>query len=219
VSVSNNKLSWLVAYGDTVTLLICLLITIVVVLQGQSENDVEWLSDQIELIGIELENEYENSNIFSIEQRAGSVVVFLNSNSFAECKSEILKDDLKTEISKLGGELLGYIRFLENINKPYFIEDSVYTEIVIEGHTDNKPLPPNSKICTHENNWQLSSARAFETMNIITESLFKGSELYEYSKSISIRGYADKKPLCIEDTPKCRSLNRRVEIIFTARLM
>ena len=219
MSVDNNKLSWLVAYGDTITLLICLLITIVVVLQGQSENDVEWLSDQISLIGLELENEYKNSNNFSIKQRAGSVVVALNSNSFGECKSDISKDDLKTEISSLGIELLGYIKFLEEIEKPHFIEDSVYTEIVIEGHTDNKPLPENSEICSHENNWQLSSARAFETMNIITDSITNESELYDYSKSISIRGYADKKPICVQNTPNCRSLNRRVEIIFTARLM
>ena len=219
MSDSNNKMSWLVAYGDTVTLLICLLITIVVVLQGQSDNDVEWLSDQIELIGIELQNEYKNSNNFSIEQRAGSVVVFLNSNSFGECKSQISKDNLKLEISKLGSDLLGYIKFLEDIEKPHFIEDSVYTEIVIEGHTDNKPLPRNSDKCTHENNWQLSSARAFETMNIITNTLPIENELYKYSKSISIRGYADKQPICQDDTVECRSMNRRVEIIFTARLM
>jgi len=219
MSESHNRLSWLVAYGDTVTLLICLLITIVVVLQGQSEEDIEWLSDQIELIGMELENEYKNSKIFSIEQRAGSIAVFLNSNSFGECKSEISKNNLKSEIAMLGSQLLGYIKFLEEIEKPHFIEDSVYTEIVIEGHTDNKPLPINSDKCSHENNWQLSSARAFETMNIITDFLSNDSELYKYSQSISIRGYADKKPLCKDNSVDCRAINRRVEIIFTARLM
>ena len=50
--------SWLISYGDTVTLLICLLITIVVVLQGQSEKDIEWVAEQVQIISDNFRKDY-----------------------------------------------------------------------------------------------------------------------------------------------------------------
>ena len=44
---NSKKEEWLVSYGDCITLLICLLFTIVVVLRGQSEEDIEWVADQV----------------------------------------------------------------------------------------------------------------------------------------------------------------------------
>ena len=103
------------------------------------------------------------------------------------------------------------------MDKPDFIEDSLYLEISIEGHTDSQILPKNCG--NFENNWQLSAARAYETMLIITEFGLTDEYLKPYSKSISVRGYADSHPMCTAESIDCYERNRRTEIIFTAFLM
>ena len=95
-------------------------------------------------------------------------------------------------------------------------EDTLNIEIRAEGHTDDKPIPMNSKF---RNNWELSSARA---TNIAT-FLVKGMKYVE--GSVSIRAFSSFKPK-IPYTDKygrslrgnvlktARQINRRVEIIL-----
>ena len=207
---------WLVSYGDCITLLICLLITIVVVLKGQSEDDIEWVADQVESISNIIENSYPDTNICTIKSRASSFKIILSGNNFMSCKDE-LNNDVIPIINSLGQDLIQYLHNLNIMEKPDFIEDSLYLEISIEGHTDSQPLPP--KCGNFENNWQLSAARAYETMKVITDQRFIKNELKPYINSISVRGYADSHPICKKNIEYCHEKNRRTEIIFTAYLM
>ena len=83
---------WLVSYGDCITLLICLLITIVVSLRGQSEQDIEWVADQVKSITDMIEISYPDTNIFKITRRASSFKVILAGNNFKSCKDELNSD-------------------------------------------------------------------------------------------------------------------------------
>lgn len=212
----NNEIAWLVSYGDTITLLICLLITIVVVLQGQSEQDTEWVADQVHEITEIFRESYPDTNLLRIYPRASSFKITLSEDLFQPCKDNITQE-VKPIIMQLGRDLLHEMHKLTFLEKPSFIDDSLYLEISIEGHTDNIPLP---KGCVDfENNWQLSSARAYETMKVITENKYIDDNLKQYFESISIRGYADSQPNCTNETADGRACNRRIEIIFIAYLM
>jgi chemotaxis protein MotB len=77
-------------------------------------------------------------------------------------------------------------------------------DIRIEGHTDNTPI--NTPL--YPSNWHLSVARATSTAYY----------LMEYEKlnpdKISVVGYADVKPIALNDTPEHRAQNRRVDIVI-----
>ena len=193
-----------------------------------------------------MQSQYSDTNIFKIHPRTSSFKITLSGNNFKSCKDELNKDVIPT-IQNLGQDLIQSLRDLDQIEKPPFINDSLYLEISIEGHTDSQPLP---KSCGgFENNWQLSASRAYETMQVLTKNIFSTSEFDEYKNSISVRGYADSHPICkkeeklkkrlekaieaqdkvainkarqklaIVDLSDCYEINRRTEIIFTAFLM
>tara|TARA_B100000941_G_C28506616_1_gene557780 strand:+ start:951 stop:1739 length:789 start_codon:yes stop_codon:yes gene_type:complete len=237
---------WLVSYGDCVTLLICLLITIVVSLKGKSDKDVEWVADQVNSIAEYMQEQYPDTNIFKIHPRASSIKITLTGNSFESCRDDLNKEIIPI-VKNLGTDLIRSIKKLDQLEKPAYINDSLYLEISIEGHTDSQKLP---KGCgKYDNNWQLSASRAYQTMQVLTSDIFLNSDYNSYSKSVSVRGYADSHPICnkqkliitklkkaideedkiqenrlrqklkLTDFSDCNELNRRTEIIFTAFLM
>ena len=116
--------NWLVSYGDCITLLICLLITIVVVLQGQSEEDIEWVAEQVADITDLIQEAYPDTNIFKISPRASSFKVTLTGNIFESCKDK-LNYDVIPLISSLGKDLIQNLHELNVMEKPDFIEDSL----------------------------------------------------------------------------------------------
>jgi chemotaxis protein MotB len=72
----------------------------------------------------------------------------------------------------------------------------------IEGHTDNVPI----KTRLYPSNWELSVARSTNVLKyFINHNGIDPSRL-------SIKGYADQKPLAVNDTSENRAQNRRVEI-------
>lgn len=100
-------------------------------------------------------------------------------------KSEI-KADAISILSKVGDELAQY-------------KDN---DIKIEGHTDNTPI----STLKYPNNWYLSAARA-----ISVATYFTGVKNISPTR-ISTEGYGEHRPKAPNDTPKNRSINRRVEI-------
>ena len=74
--------------------------------------------------------------------------------------------------------------------------------IDIEGHTDNVPI----KTRLYPSNWELSVARSTNVLKYFINR-------YGIDPSrLSIKGYADQKPLADNDTSENRAQNRRVEI-------
>jgi len=100
---------------------------------------------------------------------------------------------------------------LEMIKKA---NDTLNIEIRAEGHTDDKPIPMNSKF---RNNWELSSARSLNLVQRLSE-LAQMEQHY-----FSALGYGEFRPKREIDNIKdrveleeARAENRRVEIYFDA---
>lgn len=79
---------------------------------------------------------------------------------------------------------------------------SVPNPIVVEGHTDSRPIH-NEKF---PSNWELSSARAANMIHHLVE-------VYHIDdKRLAAVGYADTKPVAPNDSPENWAKNRRVVI-------
>lgn len=71
----------------------------------------------------------------------------------------------------------------------------------VEGHTDNRPFRKDGMT-----NWELSALRATEVVRYFVEhEKFKPGEIYS-------AGYADTRPIAINDTPEDRAMNRRIDL-------
>ncbi len=77
-------------------------------------------------------------------------------------------------------------------------------DILVEGHTDNRPLASSR----FPSNWELSTARAAQ---VVKHLISTGQIAPERMAAV---GYADSKPIAANDTPSGRAANRRVEIVL-----
>ena len=92
--------------------------------------------------------------------------------------------------------------------------DTLNIELRCEGHTDDKPIPMNSKF---RNNWELSSARSLNLVQRLSE-LAEMDEHYfsalgygEFRPKINLKNIKDRVKL-----EEARAENRRVELYFDA---
>jgi chemotaxis protein MotB len=81
--------------------------------------------------------------------------------------------------------------------------------IIITGHTDNKPIiSPNARF---KSNWHVSVARAVNFMDeMISTNLFD-------PRVFSARGYGEYSPIDTNDTEEGRQHNRRVEVLVSLK--
>jgi len=77
------------------------------------------------------------------------------------------------------------------------------SEILVSGHTDDKPLTFGS---IYRDNWDLAAARS---SSVVQELAGSGKLKPDRMKAIS---YGETKPLASNDDPKGREKNRRIEI-------
>lgn len=113
---------------------------------------------------------------------------------------KILFESGSVDISEEGEALLAIIA--------KSIKDSKSQNIVVEGHTDNKPISGRLK-GRFPSNWELSAARAAA----VVRYLLKSGNLP--AQNLSVHGYSYYHPLASNQTEKGRSQNRRIEIILT----
>ena len=79
-------------------------------------------------------------------------------------------------------------------------------EVRVEGHTDDVPIH-NS---LYRSNWDLSTARATEVVNILTSR-------YNFNpERISVAGYAQYHPIAGNDTEEGRRKNRRIDLVIVS---
>ena len=79
-------------------------------------------------------------------------------------------------------------------------------EVRVEGHTDDVPIH-NS---LYRSNWDLSTARATEVVNILTSK-------YNFNPArISVGGYAQYRPIASNDTEEGRRKNRRIDLVIVS---
>lgn len=78
--------------------------------------------------------------------------------------------------------------------------------VVVEGHTDNRPI----QTAQFPSNWELSGARAASVVRFFLNQ----SHALDPAKYKTI-GYGEYRPEVSNDTPQGRARNRRVEILFS----
>jgi len=78
-------------------------------------------------------------------------------------------------------------------------------QIQVEGHTDNLPM----KSPVFPSNWELATARASSVIRLFTDNGVAGNRL------VAI-GYADNRPVDVNETPEGRARNRRVTVMILA---
>jgi chemotaxis protein MotB len=112
-------------------------------------------------------------------------------------KDAVLFDFAKAEI-KPESEVL--------LDKVAEILNELPNEVVIEGHTDNIPVKPNSEF---ESNWDLSTKRSISVLEYFIESAGVGPP-----ERLSASGYGEYRPVVANNSEENRAQNRRVDIVL-----
>lgn len=94
------------------------------------------------------------------------------------------------------------VNFIPSLDEITRIIKRLDNPIIIEGHTDNKPIHTSR----FTSNWELSGARAAAVLHYFQNNGISPNRL-------SFTGYGEFKPIAPNDTPENRELNRRVNII------
>ncbi|HEB85054.1 MAG TPA: flagellar motor protein MotB [Bacteroidetes bacterium] len=145
--------------------------------QQQSEM-VEDISEALEQIGM-----IESVEVYTTP--SGVRLIISNNTLFESGQA-----DLKPEFLSLLAEIAATIKA-----KPY-------SEVRVEGHTDNVPIHTSQ----FPSNWELSAARALAVTKYF---VFRGGL---DPKKLSAVGYGEYRPRATNATPNGRARNRRVEI-------
>jgi chemotaxis protein MotB len=85
---------------------------------------------------------------------------------------------------------------------------SVSNFVRIEGHTDDRSIPPAGVRQGFETNWELSSARSVNVLRYLTE------EEKLNPRQLSAVAFGQYRPIDDNNTPEGRAYNRRVEIVI-----
>lgn len=131
-----------------------------------------------------MERELASSRILLIDKGDRIVIRFPGATSFVPGGAE-LADDFNPALLRIASILR-----------------ATQGQILVSGHTDNSPITT----ARFRSNWDLSTARAVTVVHFLIEKAgIKPSR-------ITVRGFADSRPLVKNNSPENRIKNRRVEI-------
>jgi len=209
------KSSWLLTFGDLITLLITLFILMVVLYRGEISDVQKWGEEQLDKTEIELKTALVDSQFISVKRVLQGVQLNISANNSFVKGGFNPMPELKAEVEKLG-EILKGLSFLsaKDGGMPNKIANAarkdnliLFREVSVSGHTDNDPINPQSKL---RNNWFLSAMRAQAVMDL----LFQASNLPPSMFSIS--GLGEHHPIAPNTNLAGKVKNRRVQIIIIA---
>jgi len=164
----------------------------------------------------------DQSNLVEIERVTKGIKITLTGAKLFKS----LSADLSPEADPILVQIGGLIRTSTLMNlhtqdrwEPLFeyikrANDTLNIEVRCEGHTDDKPIPMNSKF---RNNWELSSARSLNLVQRLSElaemdqHYFSALGYGEFRPKRDIRKLKDRAEI-----EEARAENRRVEIYFDA---
>lgn len=220
-----NLERWLITYADLITLLLAFFIMMYVF----SKQDVQKYDEVVGHLktiftgGAGISGQGRDAGPLLIElpvKIAQSTGEEVRKKLEAEMQSLVDNESMKKNISIFSDERGVIIRILE---KAFFdagkadlkegakvalgriipIVKNIDNQIRIEGHTDNVPI--NNR--EFRSNWELSARRATEVVSYFIEK-------HDFPpERVSAVGYAQYRPVALNDMPENRALNRRIEII------
>jgi chemotaxis protein MotB len=125
-----------------------------------------------------------------------------NGKVYVSVEEKLLFQSGKYAVNEQGREALTQLAAVLNT-------DAKQVDIVVEGHTDNKPYLGSGAI---KDNLDLSVLRATEVSRILTK------EGKVDATRVTAAGRGDTQPIASNDTADGRAKNRRTEIILTPKL-
>jgi chemotaxis protein MotB len=131
---------------------------------------------------------------------SGLEIEVKNGKVYVKMSNQLLFKSGSTIIDQRGRDALAQ---LSNV-----LSQQTEISVMIEGHTDNKPIN-NARIA---DNWDLSVLRSTEVARILT--IENGID----PKRIIASGRSEFMPADEDDTPEARAKNRRTEIILSPKL-
>ena len=215
-----NTNAWMDTYADTITLLLTFFILlysfstidneklkqIASSLKGQVSGTpmvVEPIGDEVEILepGVGSKNPYdilvekvttiieENglSDVITIREEDAGVILQLGNSILFDSSKAILKSESFEALDVISS-----------------IIPQIDNEIMVQGHTDNRPI--NSYV--YPSNWELSTARAVAVVKYFINE--KGLD----SARFSATGYGENRPLVENTSSANMEINRRVDILI-----
>ena len=213
--------AWALTFADLTTLLLTFFVLLLVIL-----NDAEAHVDRlVNIILDETEKELkplQQNNLVEIERVTKGIKITLTGSKLFKSLSADLNPEADPILVQIGGlirtstlrNIYKQKRWLPLLNRISNANDTLNIEIRAEGHTDDKPIPMNSKF---RNNWELSSARALNLVQRLSQlaemdqHYFSALGYGEFRPKITINNIKNRS-----DLEEARAQNRRVEIYFDA---
>ena len=132
-----------------------------------------------------------------------------------EAKKVRIREDERGLVITLSGDAYfapGNARLREDamgvLKKVGDIVKTIPNYVRIEGHTDNRPIPPGGVMEGYETNWELSAARSVNVLRFLAE------EERVRPKQLSTAAYGQFRPIDDNNTPEGRAYNRRVDVVI-----
>ncbi|MFH0980228.1 MAG: OmpA family protein [Planctomycetota bacterium] len=97
-------------------------------------------------------------------------------------------------------------KFIEILKSPAATD----FEVVIVGHTCDRPIAREVTRQAHPTNWHLSVHRAITVAKVILDGAYEPTR-------VGVMGYGEYRPIAANDSEENRSRNRRVEIYLVKR--
>jgi chemotaxis protein MotB len=210
--------SWLLSFGDLVTLLICFFIMTLVLNKGDVKQVHQWIDGQIELSYLLLKktlNDHELKGVALSRDNEGILITINTQDAFESAKSQ--PSTALTQLLERIAQQLPQLPIVQvESNHPEMmlaIQQAGlkwHTEIIVEGHTDNDAIAVTSPL---RNNWQLSALRAQSVMMQLQEQSKLSAE------NFSLAGKGEHNPITLNDTAENKAKNRRIQIRINATIL
>lgn len=215
--IERARSSWLLAFGDVITLLLTFFIVVVVMNKSDISKIEHWVDQQLNTSYQQLEavRQQQNYELISVHREPRGILLTIAGDNSFQSGAYSPSEQLDLELKSLG-EILAKTHIL-NTQKSEELssviqraqEDGMIwtSEIVVQGHTDNDWVDPESRL---RNNFFLSTLRAESVMRLLQ----KYSSLDP--KQFAIAGYGEWQPLATNATVEGKQKNRRIEVLITA---
>lgn len=216
-----NSNAWMDTYADTITLLL----TFFILLYSFSTID----NEKLKAIAYSLKSQVggeEPITIDKIDKNIENLTPGIGAKSeydiLVEKITKLLQENGLTDLVKIREEDAGVIlqigdnimfdtadaRLKGESKKVLDVVSSlipkINNEIMIQGHTDNRPI----KSSQYESNWELSTARAFAVLKYFI------NDKHLDPKRFSATGYGEYRPIVENSSEENMEINRRVDILI-----
>jgi len=211
--------TWLLTFGDMVTLLICFFIMMIAINKGEVGKVHQWielqLSDSRVFFQNQLANDMTDGGITITQDNQGILIQIQTSDAFEIAKAEPLpafvnKLEVVGRVMKSAPIFQVAAQYPELIQLASTAGLSWMVEVNIEGHTDSDPMQATAR---YRSNWELSAMRAQRVMQLLQASSGLPEDIF------TIAGRGEFLPLVANDSTEHKAMNRRIEIRLNAALL